>query len=840
MPRDPRHDILFEPVRIGPRTLRNRFYQVPHCTGFGVEKPWSQARHRAVKAEGGWAAVCTEYAAVNAESDETPYVSARIWDDHDLRMLARMCDEAHEHGSLAGIELGHTGVQAENSESRLPSAGPSQLASDFATGVVPKAMTKRDIRRLVDDWAIAARRSRDAGFDIVYVYGGHTYLMGQFLSPHYNRRTDEYGGSLANRARVWLETLEAVREAVGDDCAIACRVAVDRFDSLGVDLDEGLEFVALADHLVDLWDVNVGSISEWHKDSGPSRFYAEGWQLESTGRVREATAKPIVGVGRLTDPDRMAAIVRSGAWDLIGAARPSIADPFLPYKIDEGRLDEIRECIGCNVCISKADSRRHLGCTQNPTAGEEFRRGWHPERFRPAANAGQEALIVGGGPAGMECAITLAKRGFERVRLVDRGPLMAGHMALITRLPGFGEWGRVVAHRMVQLRRLGVELVNDTEIDASAIRSSGAGVVVLATGSSWATDGLNGFTRGPVPGADAALPHVLTPEQAVLEGKRPPGGGRIVVFDGEGYFMASAVAELLAREGRSVEFVTGYGMVAPFADETLEADLVLQRLHELGVAIRRGTSLVDVGEGAVGLEDEFGDTHELPCAGVVLVTQRVSRDALFHELEGERQGLYRIGDCVAPRLLAEAIFDGHRLAREIDSPDPEVPLPYLRERPLDDPVEFPPPGPLLKLPRPPVPRSRDAELLTGDAAARLGELLSGAAPDVVVCAGRGAGEDLEPYRALADRLGGRFVVSRPQVEAGRAGRPDLVGVSSNSVAPSIYLAFGVSGAMPHLLGMRDSATVVAVNSDPDARIFRHADYGVVADAGDVVRALLVG
>ena len=133
------------------------------------------------------------------------------------------------------------------------------------------------------DWARAARRSRTAGFDIVYVYGAHTYLPGQFLSPHYNRRTDEYGGSLANRARFWLETLEAVRDAVGDDCAIACRVAVDRMGALGVDLDEGLEFVRMADHLVDLWDVTVGSIAEWALDSGPSRFFAEGWQLDEHG-----------------------------------------------------------------------------------------------------------------------------------------------------------------------------------------------------------------------------------------------------------------------------------------------------------------------------------------------------------------------------------------------------------------------------------------------------------------------------------------------------------------------------------------------------------------------------
>src|SRR3954452_6796951 len=443
MPCDPRHEILFEPVRMGPKTLRNRFYQVPHCTGFGVQKPWSQARHRAVKAHGGWAAVCTEYCTVSPDSDETPYVSARMWDDHDVRMLSITAEQAHELGALAGIELSHTGVHGENSESRLPAAAPSQIASDFAVGVVPMAMTKRDIRRVQDAWVAAARRSRTAGFDIVYVYGAHTYLPGQFLSPHYNRRTDEYGGSLRNRARFWMETLERVGEAVGDDCAIACRIAVDRLGAFGNDLDEGLEFVSLADHLVDLWDVNVGSIAEWSLDSGPSRFFAEGWQLASTGRVREATRKPIVGVGRLTNPDLMAEIVRSGAWDLIGAARPSIADPFLPVKIDEGRVDEIRECIGCNVCISKADSRRHLGCTQNATAGEEFRRGWHPERFQPAGNAGSEVLIVGGGPAGMECAVVLAKRGFGRVRLVERGPMMGGHLALVTRLPGFGEWGRV-------------------------------------------------------------------------------------------------------------------------------------------------------------------------------------------------------------------------------------------------------------------------------------------------------------------------------------------------------------------------------------------------------------
>ncbi len=262
-------------------------------------------------------------------------------------------------------------------------------------------MTKRDIRRVQADWVRAAQPVAHAPASTSSTSTARTRTCrASSCRPHYNRRSDAYGGTLENRARFWLETLEQVRSAVGDDCAIACRVAVDRLGALGVDIEEGLEFVRMADHLVDLWDVTVGSIAEWSKDSGPSRFFAEGWQLDSTARVREATTKPIVGVSRLTDPDLMAEIVRSGAWDLIGAARPSIADPFLPRKIDEGRVDEIRECIGCNICISKADSRRHIGCTQNATAGEEHRRGWHPGALRAAAPpASTRSSSVAGRPA---------------------------------------------------------------------------------------------------------------------------------------------------------------------------------------------------------------------------------------------------------------------------------------------------------------------------------------------------------------------------------------------------------------------------------------------------------
>jgi dimethylamine/trimethylamine dehydrogenase len=687
--RDPRHDVLFEPVRIGPKTLRNRFYQVPHCTGFGTRKPFSQAEHRAIKAEGGWAAVCTEYAAVSEDSDETPAVSVQLWDDEDARNLALTCERAHDHGALAGIELHHSGGHAPCGESRWPALGPSQLASDLDPFTVPKTMERQDIRRVQDEWVRAARRALDVGFDIVYVYGAHGYLPVQFLSPFYNRRTDEYGGSFENRARFWLELLELVRNAVGEQCAIACRIAVEALGPAGVELEEGLRFVRAADELVDLWDVNVGSIAEWCKDSGASRFFAAGYQLEWTGRVREATAKPIVGVGRLTDPDQMAEIVRSGAWDLIGAARPSIADPFLPRKIEEGRYGEVRECIGCNVCILKSETAGHLGCTQNATAGEEYRRGWHPESFAVATNADRDVLIVGAGPAAMECGIVLGKRGFRRVHVVEAQPEPGGAMRWIASLPGLGEWRRVVNWRVIQISKLrNVELICGTELDATAVREYGAEIVIIATGARWVADGISAATHTPLAGADSQLDWVMTPEQVMLAHKRPTGE-RVIVYDCEGYFTAVGIAELLAREGHRVELVTCLEQIAPVCDGTLEGPMLRRRLHDAGVRTRRGVTLTAIDPGRATAHDEFDQPLELSADGVVLVTQRRSDDALYHALSADPQALgaegieslHRVGDCVAPRLLADAIFDGHRLAREIDTDDPAIALPYRRERP---------------------------------------------------------------------------------------------------------------------------------------------------------------
>jgi dimethylamine/trimethylamine dehydrogenase len=708
--RDPKYDILFEPIQLGPKTLKNRFYQVPHCIGAGSEKPGMQAYHRGIKAEGGWGACCTEYCSIHPESDDTSRVSARIWDEGDVRNLKAMTDRLHSFGALAGIELWYGGPHAPCMESRATPRGPSQIPSDFELNIHPRYMDKDDINEVQKMYVDAAIRARDAGFDIVYVYGAHAYLPFQFLSPFYNRRTDEYGGSFENRARFWKESLEKVREAVGDDCAIASRFAVDHLlgaTSIQVG-EDGVRFVEYVDDLVDLWDLTVGDIAEWGQNAGPSRFFEENHEKPFTGQVKAGnhTNKPVVGVGRVTNPDTMVAIIQSGQFDIIGAARPSISDPFLPKKIEEGRPEDIRECIGCNQCISRWEiGGPPMVCTQNATAGEEYRRGWHPEKFSRAKNADKGVLVVGAGPSGMECAMVLGKREMSAVHLVEAGSEIGGCVNWISKLGhsdgkenlfrgtarGLGEWSRIVNYRQVQLDKLkNVEVHLNSTLSSQDVLEYGAEIVVIATGCHFATDGLNPATHAPIPGADASLDWQLTPDEVVAGNKQI--GQRVLVLENEAYFMGASIAQKLAGEGKDVTLVTQAADVADYMHYTLEAPMLHRDLHRLGVDIRTYTMVDSIAPGAVELYNVWDARHKdtVEVDTVVLCTQRLSNDELYRELKSDPaaleregiEGLYIIGDASAPRMIVDSIFDGHRLAREIDSENPAMPLPFIRERRL--------------------------------------------------------------------------------------------------------------------------------------------------------------
>ncbi|MEL6482860.1 MAG: NAD(P)-binding protein, partial [Pseudomonadota bacterium] len=443
--RDPRYDILFEPVKIGPVTAKNRFYQVPHCNGMSRSYPSSMAEMRGVKAEGGWAVVCTEEMEIHHSSEHTPYVEGRLWEDRDIPVFAKMCDRIHAHGALAGAELCYAGAAAVNRYSREIPLGPSARPVDYPDPVQVRAMDREDIRS-VRRWHIdAAKRARTAGFDLIYVYAAHDLsILMHFLSRRRNRRTDEYGGSLENRARLFREVLEETKEAVGDTCAVVVRFAVDELAGpAGMEANgEARDFLEMLAEHPDLWDVNI---SDWRHDSQTSRFADSGFQDDYVAWVKSVTTKPVVGVGRYTSPDAMVSLIRQGRLDMIGAARPSIADPFLPKKIEEGRLEDIRECIGCNICVAGDISSSPIRCTQNPTMGEEWRRGWHPERITPA-HASESVLIVGAGPAGLEAARALGQRGYD-VTLAEATDRLGGRVDAEARLPGLMQWRRVADYR---------------------------------------------------------------------------------------------------------------------------------------------------------------------------------------------------------------------------------------------------------------------------------------------------------------------------------------------------------------------------------------------------------
>ena len=663
------YDILFETVRIGPVTAPNRFYQVPHCNGFGHRMPQGMAVMRGMKAEGGWGVVCTEETEIHHSSDLSPYFEGRIWDDNDIPTLALMTEAVHKHGALAGIELSYNGIDAPNLYSRVPSLAPRSMGTVGGSGYDPvqtRRMDKDDIRNVLKWHRAAALRAKRAGFDIIYCYAGHGMTAAiQFILKRYNDRTDEYGGNLPNRVRFFRELIEDTKEAVGDTCAVAVRFAVDEL--LGEDgithEGEGYEVVALLAELPDLWDVNISS---WNNDSVTSRFGKEGHQERYISFVKKLTTKPVVGVGRYTSPESMVSAIQRGVMDFIGAARPSIADPFLPTKIKEGHTEDIRECIGCNICVTGDTRFVPIRCTQNPTMGEEWRRGWHPEIIA-SKKSNKEVMVVGAGPAGLECARALGQRGYQ-VILLDARKELGGRVLRESALPGLSEWRRVMDWRLTQLKKMkNVAMYPSSPMTAQEILESGAQNIILATGATWRRDGVGRTLWKPTPGYDQES--IYNPDD-LMEGKLPIGN--VVIYDDDHYYMGGVLAELLATNGCKVSLVTPAPLISYWSQFTLEQERIQGKLMKLGVKLYPQNVLSEIGKDCLKLSNTIsGDEMELRCNGVVLVSDRTPNDSLYQSLkpaleEGKINSLRIIGDAEAPNIIAQAVFAGHLAAREFD------------------------------------------------------------------------------------------------------------------------------------------------------------------------------
>jgi dimethylamine/trimethylamine dehydrogenase len=389
-----------------------------------------------------------------------------------------------------------------------------------------------------------------------------------------------------------------------------------------------------------------------------------------------------VGVGRFTSPDTMVSQVKRGILDFIGAARPSIADPFLPKKIEEGRLEDIRECIGCNVCIASDYYGVPLRCTQNPTMGEEWRRGWHPEIIAPKTSS-ETVLIVGAGPAGLECARALGQRGYD-VHLAEATTELGGRVTLESRLPGLSEWARVRDYRVGQIEKIpNVTVYRDSRMGREEIRESGFTHVVIATGSSWRRDGSGRSSFAPIPGSDGA--QVFTPDD-VLAGRDI--SGPVLVYDDDPYYMGGAIAEALRKRGQAVTLVTPAALVSEWTVGSQEQPYIQARLIEAGIDIVVSHRLAAIRAGEAQLICAFTERpRPIAARSVVMLSLRMPNDALYHELMRDStaladagiRSLTRIGDCLVPGTIAAAVHDGHRYARQLGS-SPPAEVPFKRER----------------------------------------------------------------------------------------------------------------------------------------------------------------
>ena len=696
---DPRHDrdmialmgdydLLFEPVQIGPKIAPNRFYQVPHCNGLGFARPQSLAAMRGIKAEGGWGVVCTEQVEIHPSTDLSPLVEGRLWDDDDIPALQLMTDAVHEHGALAGIEIMHSGLDATNMYSRTAPIGPRSEGVLGGSGFEPvqsRAMTRRDFADVRRWHRAAAIRARAAGFDIVYCYAAHGLsLPMQLISRHHNDRTDEYGGSLENRVRFLRELIEDTQDAVGGDCAVAVRLAVDELiGPSGITHDgEGREIIAMLAELPDLWDVNL---ADWSNDSATSRFTDEGFQEPYISFVKSVTTKPVVGVGRYTSPDAMVSAVRRGIVDFIGAARPSIADPFLPEKVRTGRIDQIRECIGCNICVATDPKSLPIRCTQNPTMGEEWRRSWHPERI-PVAPLRERIMVIGAGPAGLEAARALGQRG-HHVQLLEARPRLGGRVDREAMLPGLAPWRRVADWRLGEIGRMpSVEVYPSSPMTMADVIDSGVRHAVVATGAMWRRDG-RGRSSPAISGWDGT--GVFTPDDLLdqlVAGEWAFPQGRAVIYDDDHYVMGGLLAELLATKGCEVTLVTPAPIVSHWTQFTLEQPRIEARLIELGVTLLTRAVVSHIAEDEVSVTSLLdGRRSTVGRDLVVLAADRRPNTELHEALlpaldDGRLDSLQLIGDADAPHLIAQAVFAGHLAAREFGGDSQCGEVGFRRER----------------------------------------------------------------------------------------------------------------------------------------------------------------
>ncbi len=661
------YPLLFSPVKIGPKTLRNRIFFTSHGMAMPVGGVIGERYHNYLveRAKGGVAAVVTMSAPVHPSSAGSP-TTMNLWREEMLPEYARLSEDLHRYDTIGLVMLWHQGHIGSSRYNRYPLSAPSAIAAPGGDEL-PKALDQAEIEDIIEYYARCARIAWQGGMDGVQVQTSADYLLGSFLSPFLNRRQDQYGGSLENRMRVVVQILEAIRREVGPDFIVGLRTTASHQmpDGQGWQLTETKEFVRrlCAAHLIDFVDVIVGS---YYNVGALMPLYnlKRGLAQDEAAEVRESSSVPVGTTGRIVDPDFAQRILAEGKADLIGLARPLIADPEWANKARHGRAEDIRLCMSCNQgCRAPVYIGRAGGCVVNPAASYESTLGLGT--VKPAATV-KKVLVVGGGPGGLEAARQAAERGHQ-VTLWEKNRQLGGAWRYVSETERFAEFGNMTKYLIRQVEKLAVQIELGREATAEAILAGNFEAVILATGAQPDRRGSSTGLESKIKGLDQ--PHVMVSREIFTRPDRPKNKeAKTILFDAVGSYESVGIAVALVEQAATLEILTPATTFAPASlGASGDTGSIYAWLFRHGAEITPMSDLTEIGPDYVTYRHVFtGAANRIEnVEEVVVIFGNLPEDRLYSDLEGKVKELHRIGDCLAPRSAQIAIVDGNRVGREL-------------------------------------------------------------------------------------------------------------------------------------------------------------------------------
>lgn len=645
---------LFTPLRIGPLTVRNRVVFSAHLTNYAADgMPSDQhVAYYAARAAGGAGLIITE----EHSTHPTDWPYEKLIHGFDPKVIdgyRRITDAVHAHDVPILAQLNHNGGQASSMYSRLPVWAPSPVP-DPLFREVPKAVEEHEIREIIAGYGRVAAHCAAGGFDGVELQCSHSSIVRGFLSPATNRRTDRYGGSLENRARLLLEIVDVVREAIGPDRALGVRICGDELIEGGTTIDDAVAVARMVDAggKVDYINTSIGvaTATLWMIEAGMR--IPPGYAMFIPSAIRQAVDLPVVGVGRFKDPTQADRALQAGQADLIGVVRGQIADADFTAKARAGHATRIRTCLSCNQeCVGRMGLNRWLGCIENPRTGKES------VPLAAPVRRDRRIHVVGGGPGGMQAAATAAERG-QHVTLFERHDRLGGQVPVAASVPSRAEFLDISRNLVSAVERLGVDVRTGTEVDAPFLLDAAPDAVVLATGAR------------PAPPWWAQGHERVVDVRDVLEGRVAPTGS-VAVVDELGFHQATSTAELLAERGCAVEIITNGMVVGQDLGITLDLETWNVTAHHLGIGqatdlVPMAVSTDDTGRVVLHLQHHpTGTDQERSVDWVVCAVHQRPEDELWHGLADAPFGVHRVGDCLTPRRAHAAVVEGERVASNL-------------------------------------------------------------------------------------------------------------------------------------------------------------------------------